>query len=368
VVTANITCAGNAVAFTYGNGTQIDLGGFTVTGRITQNGNLNGASIFHGTLNCAYSVADATAGCINARTDGVNVSSTMRIHHLTGTNTGSSSTIVTTWLYIEYTTATNPTMIPAIQIFNNAITMDLTSTASRNQIIRMVLSNQGPTLVEIAYNKLTCGANTQACQGVEDTNGRGTKAHHNWLVLNTNVTAESARGLVCDRNAVPTWEMGSEFSFNRIDANNNRAFRFRSCAQASAHDNLIIGAATTIEATGTFHLYDQNQAATETYSQLWLYSNNFKNTVSGTMFYGIAGTGVCIFNNTVTGTTGTAILALFNSTQAGGPTTAGLTNNATFNTPNFTANQSGAGVTTINTNTSGTGSGTGTINTGVSCP
>jgi hypothetical protein len=369
--TAKLT--GNTYAcFKLGAVTHLDLNGFTVTGRIVRNGSWNDTAVFNGTVECSLSnvfgvdIGDDNS-CIRVTHSGGSVTTSARLHHLYVENFA-TGTVGAVNIGISQSPSTNSSAIPAVRVFRNRLELNTAATSSRADNVRIIGNDL--TRIEVTQNYIKCGANVQACQGIEPTGDQGTEYHYNYILLEQNVTAQSARAISCDANSIPASDLGCSIHHNYIVNNNNRAIRFRS-RLGSAWQNLVVNSNDT--GAGAFHLGDQNNPSNEDYGVgigLWIFDNHFKDTVGGKMFYVREATNINVYGTTRIGAQN-GQLATVNAIQSGLTTNANFCNNAIFSVSgNVTTFQTGGGLAVLNAFQSGITdpASNGTVNQVGSCP
>ena len=227
-VTQNISAgAANTCLNLPGPNLKLDLGGFTVTGRLAMNDNASGTIIFNGTVNCDWIDVGSLAGCVQILSGSPPLAQT-RIHHLTIHNSGGSvGTTGSRAIHVDWAV---PSAINAISMrfYNITSTVNNQPTVTRSHNLNITGDGQ---IVEIAYNDMTCGGDAEACQGAVCLFEADCKMHGNTMTMAVNTTGEGARSMVFDHG------FNGEVWNNIVNTNNNRAVRVRDATNVFIHDN-----------------------------------------------------------------------------------------------------------------------------------
>jgi hypothetical protein len=356
-LTQSVSAADSAtICFNFTNGTKLDLNGFTVTGRISKNGVAQGASVFNGFINCDWAQSGGDSGCLRWTNPTGDPTTTAKFHHLTIRNSicngVPSCTSIAADIHIDLATfSSNTGVIKSVEVYNNDLLLTHASSASRNQLVRII--GNVHSREEVYNNVMRCGGDVNACQGIENSSAQGSSYHNNHITLDTNTTGTRARAIACDANAIPSGDLGCDAYNNYIINNNNTACRWRS-RLGKCRDSAIVG--SNIDSLCAVHLYDQSQSASEAYEVgigLEVKDLNFVNPVGGCMVHAIAGTGAVASGITITGTPA-GQLAYITSTNATGNTQITMNNNASFSaSANLRADVSGTGIAVIDACNSG---------------
>ncbi len=337
--------------FLLGAGVKLDLAGFTITGRVNRNGNANGIVVFNGTINCSWPDNGSDAGCVRI-TSTSNSTATMRIHHLTITNTGNA----TRSIHVDWPVTSKPA-ITSIRIFNTTMTVPSQPAVSRSFAASVVGTNH---TVEFFNNDITCAADANACQALVCFRTAECKFHHNRADMTFNTTAERGRALLFDGSV----QSGEAWN-NLIIANNNRAIRIRDSFNIRLHNNQIKNIQNN--GAGAIHLADPDAGAVNDLKVL-IDDNDFE-LADGTVIFLRNGFNATARNNRFS-CVGNCNLSKFASVRT--PLAPGTQSVLTLdNNPNVilfmapTQTTVDAGATAIICN-SGQAGGTGTVNQ--SCP
>ncbi len=211
-----------------GPNTTIDLNGYKITGRITAPAtNINGAHIFNGTIECAQFSDTGDNGCVWLYGDNRTATNQVRLHHLSVRNTAPCSRAI----HIEWDAPGAYTGTYLLRLSNLNMNAASGPTCSRSFNVSIIGSDY--VTAEFDHNDVTCPADSGACQGVVFYGTNNNRAHHNRIELLQNTTAETARGILCDKSDY------CEIDENLVIANNNRAFRVRDSQHARIHDNVV---------------------------------------------------------------------------------------------------------------------------------
>jgi hypothetical protein len=212
-----------------GANTVLDLGGYSVTGRINGLGypDINGVVVFNGKVTCNHADNQGDVGCLVLTTGAVFVKPA-RVHHLTIVNANSRSDMGGRAIHLvwDYRQATGD--LPAIVV--DHVTTDLVNAGgSRNYNVSVVASAN----VVLSYNSAHCPGGNNACQAFMCYNTTFCAMHDNSMVLSANTTGDLARGLLFDK------VQGGEAWNNVVISNNNRALRIRDSHNVRAHNNVF---------------------------------------------------------------------------------------------------------------------------------
>ncbi len=332
-------------------GTTLDLRDYTVTGRIASSYGIKGATVFNGLVNCNYLGSGANIGCIRLYSDSPNPAKS-RVHHLTPHNADTSNP----WgIFIEGTGVQGANIAFEVDHITGYVGTALTST--RCGVIRLIVGDK----VDIHNNDITCNADASACQGIEVPASAGYVnglIHHNRIVMTTNTTAESGRGItISGPDSGSVGSQGWQIYSNLITANNNRAIRLPQVNNAVVRDNIISDCSAG--ASGCYHLGDPSGGVAYVNDAQTVIYNEAIGMTGGTAFWARDGQGWMIRNSTVTGANG-KLGALLTAIQTPNhPTGASFCSIiGTLGTAS-----TAAASTTVSTFNSGVWTGAGTINT-----
>lgn len=279
----NLTAATpGARCLTLNRGVKIDLGNFTVSGRIYLNGNPSSVVLFNGTVNCNWPDSGGDSGCITILGEGV-FTGEMRLHHLNVTNTGSLGR----GIHIDWTISGKQPG-NTMRVFNNTILVPSQPQSIRSFAIALLGNNHSP---EFFSNDLTCAADAGACQGIMCYNTADCKFHHNRINLITNTTPEGGRGLLFDGGT-----QGGEAWNNLITSNNNRALRIRDSSNIRVHHNKFKSIAAN--GAGAIHLADPDAGKVNDLNTL--IDNNDFELAGGTVVFMRNGSNAIFKDNTFT--------------------------------------------------------------------
>lgn len=211
-----------------GPNTTIDLNGYRIGGRIIAAGsNINGTHIFNGTVECAEASTTGNAGCIWLYGDNRVATNQVRLHHLSVRNAAACSRAI----HVEWTVP-GAYAEPFLLRLHNLTTVAASGPTCSRTYNLSILGSDFLT-AQVDHNDLTCPADSGACQGVVFYGTNHNQAHHNRIELMQNSTAETARGVLCDKSDY------CEVRDNLVIANNNRAFRVRDSTNAWIHNNTV---------------------------------------------------------------------------------------------------------------------------------
>jgi hypothetical protein len=233
-----------------GTNTVLDLGGYSVTGRINGLGypDINGVVIFNGRVTCNFADNQGDVGCV-ILTSGSSFIKPARLHHLTVMNTNTSTTMGGRSIHIEWSFRQMSTD-PAAILLDHLTTDTANAGGSRNFNISVVAS----TNASLSYNSAHCPANSYACQAMMCYNTTFCSMHNNQIVMDQNASGETARGLLFDQ------VQGGNAYNNVVVANNNRALRIRDSHNVHAHDNtfknITAGLSASTAQIAAIHLAD----------------------------------------------------------------------------------------------------------------
>jgi hypothetical protein len=365
-LTTNVGSDATAVCFKLGGkGITLDLGGYSITGRIySQYINGNGITIFNGTVNC--NVATSGEACIKLSSGSAWTAKT-RTHHLTVHNAyqplGATGVMA---LYAEYATGQSGTNT-ALEIDHVTCAVDSAPLSWRSICLNLSLRGK----FDIHNNDLTCPGDASACNTIQITEGVlaavNGLVHNNKITLNTNTlppAQSSARGLIISGIDQSTdGPTGNQVYSNLCTANNNRCFRFRQVKQTSLHDNSILNCASPKEG-GCYTLGDPDNPLNSVYD---LEMNIWNETIEmngGKAFWIRNVDGITVLNSTVTGTSGKlGELLIWTPGTAAEATFCNIAGASSLDT-----DSTAAASTTVNIFNAGNWSGAGTINALSSCP
>jgi hypothetical protein len=233
-----------------GANTKLDLGGFSVTGRVNGSGypDINGVLIFNGKITCNHADNQGDVGCL-LLTSGAAVVKPARIHHLTVLNTNTRSDMGGRSIHVEWQYRQAITDPVAMSI--DHITSDVYNAGgTRNYNLSIVAT----TNMEIAYNSMHCPSGSYACQAQMCYGTSWCKMHDNYIVLDPDSSGETSRALLLDSCA------GGEVWNNVVVANNNRAVRIKECKNVRVHNNTVknvtLGTAPQTQQIAAVHLAD----------------------------------------------------------------------------------------------------------------
>jgi hypothetical protein len=233
-----------------GANTKLDLGGFSVTGRVNGSGypDINGVLIFNGKITCNHADNQGDVGCL-LLTSGAAVVKPARIHHLTVLNTNTRSDMGGRSIHVEWQYRQAITDPVAMSI--DHITSDVYNAGgTRNYNLSIVAT----TNMEIAYNSMHCPSGSYACQAQMCYGTSWCKMHDNYIVLDPDSSGETSRALLLDSCT------GGEVWNNVVVANNNRAVRIKECKNVRVHNNTVknvtLGTAPQTQQIAAVHLAD----------------------------------------------------------------------------------------------------------------
>jgi hypothetical protein len=331
----------------------LDLGGFTVTGRVVSVYSIptpSGLVLFHGSIICNVPYnGTADIGCV--RISGSNpLRATLQSHHLTIYNAaGTGVAYKAEWPLPSPFTGTS------FSFRLHHITASM-ATGSTNRVGGLDVTGANQT-VEYSFNDLSC-PNARTCEPLICYGSLNCKVHDNRISMTTNTTDEVGRAILIDGHT-----QGGEVWNNLLIANNNRVLRIRDSVNINVHHNLIrrITASGSPNYYGAVHLADPDSGGDDLHV---IIQNNTFEVGDGTVIMIRDGWNVTAQNNTITclaGSTGctgrfAALRSLFTT----------LTNMSLLNNPSVTElpapqtlTESG---TTVNLCKSGRAGGSGTVN------
>lgn len=285
-VTANLNAAtaGTICLTLTGPNIIIDLGGSTITGRISLNANGNGTVIFNGRVNCEWASNGGDAGCIRISSSNSFVSQ-VRLHHITVMNGAVTQPTNTRAVHIDWNSSVTANTV-SIKVYNMTSVVFTQTTALRSFNLSIQGVNQ---FVEAYNNDWTCRADASACQGVMCFGVSDCKFHHNLANMQQNTTGTNARGILFDGNT-----LNGEAWNNIVTANNNRAIRVRDSFNVRVHENQIKNITAGQEAA--LHLADPVSGDNDMNGLADL--NDFE-VVDGTAIFMRSGLNMLVRSNTV---------------------------------------------------------------------
>jgi hypothetical protein len=248
----------------------------------------------------------------------------MEWHHLNCQNSAANDTTCFDWGWAPASNAGNVVML---KFYNNTVTV-LNNTGARSA--GLYTSGASAAAYIQAYNNdITCNASATACQGVACYTAKCDVFNNKITMLATSAVT-SGRAVLGDGGPIASSPGTVNIYNNKITAGENRAVRYRSRI-GEAHDNLIVSCNTGVSGAGCVNIYDNSSAIQEDYVGLAIYSNTFKDPLSGNIFYGRGGKNAHIYSNTLSGSAA-GKLAWFETFDAGTgfQTTAQLCNNPSF--------------------------------------
>jgi len=311
-VTQNIAAASpGAECLRLTKGVKLNLGGNTVTGRITFNDDASGLVIFNGTNNCTWADNGGDAGCLKILSTQT-PTAPMRLHHLTLQNSAQQARA----LHIDWGAPAKVNGV-TIKLTNLTINVPSQPSAARSYAISILGARHN---VEAASNHITCVADARACQAIMCFGTADCRMHHNRVILTQNTTDETSRGLLFDGGV----EGGEAFN-NTITANNNRGVRIRDSAHIRIHRNTFQNITET-GSLATIHLGDPDGTAVNDLDVL--VDNNTFEAAGGKMIFIRGAINATVSNNVVTCIGGGACSSsLFATVRAATKTELRLENN-----------------------------------------
>lgn len=296
-----------------GPGVTLDLGGFSVRGRIVslyEDGTPDGLTVFNGSVACN----NPKGACIEIERDSAKSKAGLRFHHLTLANAALTGTALSVnWdgggpgVKIHHISAT---AVPG-GVFNS----------SRSDLLSV--SGRGRQSAEFSYNDLTC-PDTRSCEAIICYSLQNCSVHHNRVVMASSTSDEPGRAILVDgdTNGNPhPINQHAEIYENDITANNCRAIRIRNATRTTIHDNTIRSISRSGEYyIGALHLGDPDSGSVDL--KLDAYNNTF-HVQGGTVLMVRNGYGAVLRDSTVTGNTG----RLANVRSGGGTTRVRLERN-----------------------------------------
>lgn len=286
-VIENVSAANSgANCFTLDTGTKLDLGGRTVTGRISMNANPSGTAVFNGTVNCNWPDNGGDAGCIKILST-ANPTAEMRIHHLTILNEAQQARGV----HVSWPLPSIPS-VPSLRLFNLAITVPMQPTALRSFAVSLLTTNHR---LEVANSDITCTAEASACQAIMCFTVGDCKLYHNRITMQpyTPATGDVGRALLFDGNT-----KNGEAWNNLVIANNHRAVRIRDSFNIRVHRNTFKSITAGPHAIAAIHLADPDAGATNDLKTI--IENNSIELAGGVVFFIRNGFNATVRNNSYT--------------------------------------------------------------------
>lgn len=267
----------------------LDLGGFTVTGRIVSVYSIptpSGLVLFHGNIICnvPYS-GTADVGCV--RISGSNpLTATLQSHHLTIYNAASTGVA-----YKVEWSLSSPFTGASFSFRLHDISARM-ATGSTNRVSGLDVTGTNQT-VEYSFNDLSC-PNTRTCQPLICYASLNCKIHDNRISMATNTTDEVGRAILIDGHV-----QGGEVWNNLLIANNNRVLRIRDSMNINVHHNTIksITAIGSPSYYGAVHLADPDSGGNDLHVVI---QNNTFEVGDGTVIVIRDGWDVSAQNNTIT--------------------------------------------------------------------
>ena len=285
ILANNLVAATNAKCLTWSvNGVKLDLGGFIVTGRLNGT-NEDDAIIQNGTVNCNFPDSGADAGCV-LRTLRVAATAPVQLLNVTVRNAAAAargyrienngvSTYSGTWPQVviknaDGLSASDPT---GIRWTNLDITGAIGGT-------------------ELTDSKITCAADTAACQGLMCYNSQNCWAHNNRMIMVDNTTSETGRAFLADAQAASCGTGADNMLVfnNLIEVNDNRAFRIRCSRGGRFFNNIVVNVLSN--GSGAIHLGDADAGEDLPNMDFQAYNNTYS-----------VGTGIVVFLRNGSGAT-----------------------------------------------------------------
>lgn len=281
----NVSAGLGAVCFKLtGSDTKLDLGGFSVTGRIVGKSiDVNGTVIFNGSVTCDFADTTTDFGCIQLNDGSAVAQRQVRIHHVTLRQQSATSSSAARGMHIDWnlgSMAKNslPDWVPAVRVSNVDSSVG-NSSGSRTPNLNV---QGGGITVEYANNVAACQANSNACQGMVCYGTHRCRMHGSSLTMMSAPTVnETARALLFDGGNSDSSDLGEAWD-NTVVVNQARAVRVRDSINIWVHDNtfLAVNNATTSQGTqqsyvGAIHLGDPD-SGTNDLLKTYVYSNSFE--------------------------------------------------------------------------------------------
>jgi hypothetical protein len=354
-----VTC----LTLAYGGHQTLDLRGHTLTGRIWGTINLNGLTIFNGSVNCSI----AGDYCIHLSSDS-NYTAKTRLHHLTPHNSVDPGTIGMAAVLASWTGLDGTNL--ALEVDHITCYVGTAPNASRSGCLRIGTGKK----TDILNNDLTCNADTKACNLIEVIPEAGYVnglIHNNKVTITTNTVSQGVpRAIaVSGPDSGSTGTQGWQVYSNYCTANNGRCFRFRQVNDLLVHDNEVVNCAATM-GYGCYHFGDPSNGTEYVGdAQAVIYNETIALDTGGVAFWLRDGNGWTVKNSTVTGTHG-KLGSLLTPSQAppGGPVPTSATFCGIAGAAGLDVNSTAAASTTVHVYLAGTWTGAGTIDNMGSCP
>ena len=311
--------------FTFSAGTKLDLQGHTITGRVFSHVDAQGAHIFNGTVTCDYADRNGDAGCVTiSASSPPYLDKPAELHHLTIRNMAANA--VSRGIFVDWKPREQKARF-GVRIYNTTISTPTCMLEPNTVCIRVnavrVQSEKAVALgLEAFNNDWTCSADTNACQGLELFEVGNSHIHHNRITMALNLLPETGRAIDCDGDHIPG-SKNCEVDQNYIIANNHRAFRVRSSANAHFHDNYVANCMNTV--SGCVYLYDQGSVP-EDYGDMRIERNTFEMN-GGVALFLRCGKGAVVRDNVIKGSGERDVTGLFANVTSWGE---GCTTDATF--------------------------------------
>lgn len=336
---------------------NLDLGQFTLTGRILQTSNANGLNIQNGFVNCNKTDNGADAGCIRMVLKAIGTAQN-KVQYVKVRNAATQARGIRT----EATAASTYSGPSPQVLFDHVDNLAPTDVSGTRWILTDVTKVQGG--MEMVDSRLECAADTNACQGVMCFESPNCKVHNNLEICNDVTVAESCRANLADAQDA-TCTLGTADNMlvydNDIDANDNRVMRVRCAAHARFFNNLVNN---LLAGTGAIHLGDADNGEDQANMDFVSFNNTYT-VKDGTVLMLRNTSGVSLINERVKCVTSCAngkFAYVRTAITPGTLSTATICNNPTVAGIGFTTENLVETGATLNYGNSGAASGTGTKN------
>jgi len=279
----DISSGAGSVCLTVGTGSTLNLGGHTVTGLIQLGDPASGTHVYNGTVHC--SATTNSSACVYGNLSGP-MSAPLAVDHMTLLNQNTASGSNGQTLFLDWNPSSVSAAAPQVQF--SYITSSAPAIPDSSRTGNIWINGHSNWTADIHNVDLTCGPQSNACQGVTLWAGR---AHiYNSRITMSNVSLpQDGRGFICDGDSDYC-----EANNNYIDSQNNRAFRLRQYTTSGVagpltwHDNLIDNIHDNIT-RAAIHLCDPDNTGDTLNANNATFSNN-------TLVIGSGGAGVWAIN------------------------------------------------------------------------